>query len=182
MNCMPRWEAFTICAAHNSKNISVTSLAKVIQEFLNSQLIEIYYILDFYNNFVNLYLFNKLKTPYLESLSDDFLYFLSPIVQQSSFYGFASMLPKQYTQAVMAGESIAGFLVSSNRVVTKMLIQNDRLSTVIFFLTSTLYVLLSYAMHLFTINSPFVRYHMKACAKIVLRPDEDRLVRILCYI
>lgn len=26
-------------------------------------------------------------------------------VQQSSFYGFASMFPRQYTQAVMAGES-----------------------------------------------------------------------------
>lgn len=31
---------------------------------------------------------------------------LSPFtVQQSSFYGFASMFPKQYTQAVMTGES-----------------------------------------------------------------------------
>lgn len=28
------------------------------------------------------------------------------VVQQSSFYGFASMLPKKYTQAVMAGESM----------------------------------------------------------------------------
>ncbi|XP_018803453.1 PREDICTED: equilibrative nucleoside transporter 4 [Bactrocera latifrons] len=115
------------------------------------------------------------NTAYSVNLAAVSLVAIGCTVQQSSFYGFASMLPKQYTQAVMAGESIAGFLVSSNRVVTKMLIQNDRLSTVIFFLTSTLYVLLSYAMHLFTINSPFVRYHMKACAKIVLRPDEDRL-------
>uniref|UniRef100_A0A1B0G8Z3 Uncharacterized protein n=1 Tax=Glossina morsitans morsitans TaxID=37546 RepID=A0A1B0G8Z3_GLOMM len=102
-------------------------------------------------------------------------YFLLYVVQQSSFYGFASMLPKQYTQAVMAGESVAGFLVSSNRVATKLLIESDRWSTVIFFLTSTFYILLSYILHLATLNSPFVRYHMKACAKIVLRPDEDRL-------
>ncbi|CAD7006216.1 unnamed protein product [Ceratitis capitata] len=115
------------------------------------------------------------NTAYSVNLAAVSLVAIGCTVQQSSFYGFASMLPKQYTQAVMAGESIAGFLVSSNRVVTKMLIQNDRLSTVIFFLTSTLYVLLSYALHLVTINSPFVRYHMKACAKIVLRPDEDRL-------
>lgn len=87
------------------------------------------------------------------------------------------MFPKRYTQAVMTGESLAGFLVSSNRVGTKLLIQNDRVSTVIFFFTSTLYILFSYLLHLATINSPFVRYHMKACAKIVLRPDEDRLVR-----
>ncbi|XP_037933222.1 equilibrative nucleoside transporter 4 [Teleopsis dalmanni] len=96
-------------------------------------------------------------------------------VQQSSFYGFASMLPKQYTQAVMAGESIAGFLVSSNRVVTKLLIKNDDVSTMIFFFTSTFYVVFSYMLYLATRNSPFVRYHMKACAVIVLRPDESRL-------
>ncbi|XP_028897735.1 equilibrative nucleoside transporter 4 isoform X1 [Zeugodacus cucurbitae] len=119
------------------------------------------------------------NTAYSVNLAAVSLVAIGCTVQQSSFYGFASMLPKQYTQAVMAGESIAGFLVSSNRVVTKLLIQNDRLSTVMFFLTSTLYVLVSYAMHLFTINSPFVRYHMKACAKIVLRPDEDRLFPLL---
>ncbi|XP_017465323.1 PREDICTED: equilibrative nucleoside transporter 4 [Rhagoletis zephyria] len=115
------------------------------------------------------------NTAYSVNLAAVSLVAIGCTVQQSSFYGFASMLPKQYTQAVMAGESVAGFLVSSNRVVTKLLIQNDRVSTVIFFLTSTLYILFSYVLHLATIHSPFVRYHMKACAKIVLRPDEDRL-------
>ncbi|XP_067648597.1 equilibrative nucleoside transporter 4 [Eurosta solidaginis] len=115
------------------------------------------------------------NTAYSVNLAAVSLVAIGCTVQQSSFYGFASMLPKQYTQAVMAGESIAGFLVSSNRVLTKMLIKNDRVSTVIFFLASTLYILLSYVLHLATIHSPFVRYHMKACAKIVLRPDEDRL-------
>lgn len=84
------------------------------------------------------------------------------------------MLPKQYTQAVMAGESLAGFLVSSNRVLTKALIKSDRVSTVLFFLASTIYIGFSYVLHSVTIHSPFVRYHMEACAKIVLRPDEDR--------
>ncbi|XP_053954675.1 equilibrative nucleoside transporter 4 isoform X2 [Anastrepha ludens] len=115
------------------------------------------------------------NTAYSVNLAAVSLVAIGCTVQQSSFYGFASMLPKEYTQAVMAGESIAGFLVSSNRVATKMLIQNDRVSTVIFFLTSTLYILFSYVLHLATIHLPFVRYHMKACAKIVLRPDEDRL-------
>ncbi|GAB0087774.1 Equilibrative nucleoside transporter [Sergentomyia squamirostris] len=95
-------------------------------------------------------------------------------VQQSSFYGFASMLPKQYTQAVMAGESLAGFLVSSNRVVTKLLIENNRLSTMIFFLTSSVYIGISYVLHTVTVHSPFVRYHVKACAKIILQPYEAR--------
>ncbi|XP_065360482.1 equilibrative nucleoside transporter 4 [Calliphora vicina] len=115
------------------------------------------------------------NTAYSVNLAAVSLVAIGCTVQQSSFYGFASMFPKRYTQAVMTGESLAGFLVSSNRVGTKLLIQNDRVSTVIFFFTSTLYILFSYFLHLATINSPFVRYHMKACAKIVLRPDEDRL-------
>ncbi|XP_037721628.1 equilibrative nucleoside transporter 4 isoform X2 [Drosophila subpulchrella] len=113
------------------------------------------------------------NTAYLVNMSAVALTAIGCTVQQSSFYGFASMLPKQYTQAVMAGESIAGFLVSSNRVVTKLLINNDRVSTVIFFLTSTLYILFSYLLHVATINSPFVRFHVEACSKIVLRPDEE---------
>ncbi|XP_034108146.1 equilibrative nucleoside transporter 4 [Drosophila albomicans] len=115
------------------------------------------------------------NTAYMVNMSAVALTAIGCTVQQSSFYGFASMLPKQYTQAVMAGESIAGFLVSSNRVVTKLLINNDRVSTVIFFLTSTLYILFSYLLHVATINSPFVRYHVEACSKIVLRPDEQEI-------
>ncbi|XP_005187741.1 equilibrative nucleoside transporter 4 [Musca domestica] len=118
------------------------------------------------------------NTAYTVNLAAVSLVAIGCTVQQSSFYGFASMFPKRYTQAVMTGESLAGFLVSSNRVGTKLLIQNDRVSTVIFFFTSTLYILFSYLLHLATINSPFVRYHMRACAKIVLRPDEDRLNEI----
>ncbi|TDG49637.1 hypothetical protein AWZ03_003875 [Drosophila navojoa] len=115
------------------------------------------------------------NTAYVVNMSAVALTAIGCTVQQSSFYGFASMLPKQYTQAVMAGESIAGFLVSSNRVVTKLLINNDRVSTVIFFLTSTLYILFSYLLHLATINSPFVRFHVEACSKIVLRPDDQEI-------
>ncbi|XP_065089043.1 equilibrative nucleoside transporter 4 [Ochlerotatus camptorhynchus] len=113
------------------------------------------------------------KTAYSVNLAAVSLVAMGCTIQQSSFYGFASMLPKQYTQAVMAGESIAGFLVSSNRVVTKLLIKSDRASTAIFFLTSTVYIAFSYVLHSITTHSPFVRYHMKACAKIVLRPDDD---------
>lgn len=35
------------------------------------------------------------------------------------------------------------------------------------------YIAASYTFHSMTIHSPFVRYHTKQCAKIVLRPDED---------
>lgn len=97
-------------------------------------------------------------------------------IQQSSFYGFASMFPKKYTQAVMAGESLAGLLVASTRISIKLVISSDEVSTVVFFLTSTIYIAFSYVLHSTTIHSPFVRYHMKACSKIVLRPDEDRVM------
>ncbi|KAG5674286.1 hypothetical protein PVAND_004265 [Polypedilum vanderplanki] len=73
----------------------------------------------------------------------------------------------------MTGESIAGFLVSSNRVITKLLIQDDKISTLIFFLLSIAYVLSSYILHIITIDSPYIRYHMKSCTKIILRPDEE---------
>lgn len=113
------------------------------------------------------------QTAYSVNLAAVSLVAIGCTVQQSSFYGFAALLPKKkYTQALMTGESIAGFLVSINRVATKLLIHSDQVSTVIFFLTSTLYIALSYVLHATTIDSPFIRYHMKSCTKIVLRPDE----------
>lgn len=71
---------------------------------------------------------------------------------------------------------LAGLLVASTRISIKLVISSDELSTVIFFLTSTTYIALSYVLHSTTVHSPFVRYHMKACSKIVLRPDEDRVL------
>ncbi|CAO1354165.1 unnamed protein product [Diamesa tonsa] len=93
-------------------------------------------------------------------------------VQQSSFYGFSAILPKKYTQALMVGESVAGFLVSSNRVITKLLIKSNTTSTVIYFLLSSMLVALSYVLHSVTKDSPFIKYYMKSCTKIILRPDE----------
>lgn len=74
---------------------------------------------------------------------------------------------------------IAGLLVASTRISIKAIITNNELSTVIFFLISTTYIALSYVLHSTTVHSPFVRYHMRACSKIVLRPDEDRV--LVCY-
>lgn len=113
------------------------------------------------------------QTAYSVNLACVSLCALGCTVQQSSFYGFAALLPKKkFTQALMFGESIAGFLVSSNRVFTKLLIQSDTASTVIFFLTSTVYVAFSYILHALTIDSQYIRYHLNSCTKIILRPDE----------
>lgn len=119
------------------------------------------------------------QTAYSVNLAAVSLVAIGCTVQQSSFYGFAALLPKKkYTQALMTGESIAGFLVSTNRVATKLLIQSDKISTVIFFLTSTVYIAFSYILHVITIDSPFIRYHLKSCTKIVLRPDEVNQIGI----
>lgn len=48
------------------------------------------------------------KTAYSVNLVAISLVAVGCTIQQSSFYGFASMLPKKYPQAVMVGESLAG--------------------------------------------------------------------------
>lgn len=58
-------------------------------------------------------------------------------------------------------------------MVTKLLISDEKISTLIFFLISIFYVASSYILHMITIDSPYIRYHLKACTKIVLRPDEE---------
>lgn len=69
---------------------------------------------------------------------------------------------------------MAGFIVAMTRIFTKLVIANDRLSTFTFLLLSVVYIAVSYVFHSITVQSPFVRYYTKQCAKIVLRPDEDR--------
>lgn len=58
--------------------------------------------------------------------------------------------------------------------MTKLLINDDKISTLIFFLISIFYVISSYILHSITIDSPYIRYHLKSCTKIILRPDEEQ--------
>ncbi|XP_077527834.1 equilibrative nucleoside transporter 3 [Haemaphysalis longicornis] len=112
-------------------------------------------------------------------------------VQQSSFYGYTSMLPSRYTQAVMTGESAAGVLVSANRILTKALLRDERLNTLLFFLVSVSVVLLCFVIHLLLHRTRFVRFYLDLCAaaaeneaaegnaddalhtRILLEPTED---------
>ncbi|XP_022652747.1 equilibrative nucleoside transporter 4-like [Varroa destructor] len=86
-------------------------------------------------------------------------------VQQSSFYGYTSMLPARYTQAVMTGESAAGLLVSGNRILTKFLLQNERLNTALFFLISTGLVLACVFIYSRLQNCAFVAYYLQQCSR-----------------
>ncbi|XP_049810567.1 equilibrative nucleoside transporter 4 [Schistocerca nitens] len=97
-------------------------------------------------------------------------------VQQSSFYGYTSMLPSRYTQAVMAGESAAGFLVSSNRIITKLLLDDQRVNTIIFFVMSVAIIALCFGLHQVVKRTDFVQFYITLCResrKIVLEPTED---------
>lgn len=80
-------------------------------------------------------------------------------VQQSSFYGYTGMLPKRYTQGVMTGESTAGVMVSLSRILTKLLLPDERAGTLIFFLLSAGLELLCFLLHLLVRRSRFVRFH-----------------------
>lgn len=97
-------------------------------------------------------------------------------VQQSSFYGYTSMLPSRYTQAVMAGESGAGFLVSVNRIITKLIMDNQTLNTLIFFGISAVGVAVCFCLHQVVRKTDFVQFYLTLCReskKITLEPAED---------
>ncbi|KAM7296489.1 hypothetical protein ISCGN_021647 [Ixodes scapularis] len=86
-------------------------------------------------------------------------------VQQSSFYGYTSMLPSRYTQAVMTGESAAGVLVSASRILTKALLSDERVNTLLFFSVSVLVVFLCFVVHgLVLQRTRFVRFYLALCA------------------
>nr|XP_037851122.1 equilibrative nucleoside transporter 4 isoform X6 [Chlorocebus sabaeus] len=79
--------------------------------------------------------------------------------QQSSFYGYTGMLPKRYTQGVMTGESTAGVMISLSRILTKLLLPDERASTLIFFLVSVALELLCFLLHLLVRRSRFVLFY-----------------------
>ncbi|KAL6481264.1 hypothetical protein MHYP_G00093440 [Metynnis hypsauchen] len=80
-------------------------------------------------------------------------------VQQSSFYGYTGMLPKRYTQGVMTGESTAGVIVSLSRIFTKLLVENEKNNTIVFFLFSVSMETLCFLLHMLVRRTHFVRYH-----------------------
>lgn len=73
------------------------------------------------------------------------------------------MLPRRYTQAVMAGESVAGVLVICLRVVTKGAASSVRTGAFLFFGISLGFVLLCVLCHCYLRRSRVVRYYMRQC-------------------
>ncbi|XP_068246521.1 equilibrative nucleoside transporter 4 [Palaemon carinicauda] len=106
-------------------------------------------------------------------------------VQQSSFYGYTSMLPKRYTQAVMTGESTAGLIISGNRIVTKLLLDDQRTNTMIFFVISIVFVFICLITHVAVQKTTFIQFYLNLCRtsedrddlkRITLEPSEDNIL------
>lgn len=89
-------------------------------------------------------------------------------IQQSSFYGFSALMPLAYTEALMFGESLAGVLVSLNRVWTRLSYSTDfdgvRDATFLFFYVSIGFLCLCAVLHELTLRTPFSRYFTAAAA------------------
>ncbi|XP_071492507.1 LOW QUALITY PROTEIN: equilibrative nucleoside transporter 4-like [Diadema antillarum] len=96
-------------------------------------------------------------------------------VQQSSFYGYAGMLPKRFTQAVMAGESTAGVVTSLNRIITKLLVPNEKINTLIFFMISGIALLSCLIIHQLARRTRLVRHYTNVCQNAGLGEDERSL-------
>ncbi|KAI0234365.1 Equilibrative nucleoside transporter 4 [Lamellibrachia satsuma] len=93
-------------------------------------------------------------------------------VQQSSFYGFTSMLPSRYTQAVMTGESAAGLIVSINRILTKALVQDMHTSTITFFVLGVVCVSICFFVFHVSRRTEFTRYYVSRCKSAGIADDQ----------
>ncbi len=86
-----------------------------------------------------------------------------PAVQQTSYYGLSSMLPRRYTQALMAGESVAGLVVIISRIITKASFSSERAGAIAFFTVSLVFILVCVCCQVYIRASPFVQWHIAAC-------------------
>ena len=80
-------------------------------------------------------------------------------VQEASFYGYAGMLPSKYTRAIMLGESFAGLVVSLNRIVTKLTIEDPLTNTVIFFSLSIVCEIVCIVLYRYIRSCKFIQYY-----------------------
>ncbi|KAK9679137.1 Nucleoside transporter [Popillia japonica] len=119
----------------------------------------------------------RTSTSYTVNLAAVAVVAIGCTVQQSSFYGYTSMLPARYTQAVMVGESASGVFTSSVRVLTKFIISEIRGSTIYFFTVSISSVATCFVMYHLVRRSDFIQFYMSLCerakTRITLEPTED---------
>lgn len=77
---------------------------------------------------------------------------------------------------VCSCEGGAGLLVSVNRILTKMLLKDQKANTLTFFAISVLIVGMCFALHQVVRQTDFVQFYLTLCReskKITLEPTED---------
>jgi hypothetical protein len=80
------------------------------------------------------------------------------------------------TNALLETAGAAGFLVSGNRILTKLLLDDPKINTIIFFIMSIGIVALCFFLHQVVWRTDFVQFYITLCResrKIVLEPTED---------
>jgi solute carrier family 29 (equilibrative nucleoside transporter) protein 4 len=96
------------------------------------------------------------------------------------------LLTYTLTVGLLVITGAAGFLVSGNRILTKLLLDDPKINTIIFFVMSIGIVALCFCLHQVVRRTDFVQFYITLCReshKIVLEPTEDvGLVRsVQCY-
>lgn len=82
----------------------------------------------------------------------------------------------------------AGLLISTNRILTKALLEDEKVNTILFFCISIGIVVLCFAIHFILQRSEFVNFYVSLCSNsaesddfqkhIILEPTED--VGLVC--
>lgn len=70
----------------------------------------------------------------------------------------------------------AGFLVSVNRILTKIMLSDQQFNTLLFFGISAVGVAVCFILHQIVERSDFIQFYLTLCReskKIVLEPTED---------
>lgn len=80
------------------------------------------------------------------------------------------MMPRKYTQAVMAGESVAGVLEISFRIATKAAVKSERVGAFLFFGLSLCLIIVCVFCHCYIRNNKMVRYYTRQCRR---KPEEQ---------
>jgi solute carrier family 29 (equilibrative nucleoside transporter) protein 4 len=95
--------------------------------------------------------------------------------RQAAFHPGTHML-NYATNILLMITGAAGFLISGNRILTKLLLDDPKVNTIIFFVMSIGIVALCFCLHQIVRRTEFVHFYITLChesRKIVLEPTED---------
>ncbi|EFC41053.1 equilibrative nucleoside transporter [Naegleria gruberi] len=93
---------------------------------------------------------------------------------QGGIFGFAGVLPPNYTQAVMSGNGIAGVACSFLRIVTKLTIEQNKkhvpiqtmtISAAVYFFVCALVIIACIATFIIIMRTPFVQHYLQKASE-----------------